>query len=505
MGKALEWLGPDGCNTVAEQLLTVLQHRGGELWAACPFHQESTPGNAFSYAPDKDSAFCNSCGAKGDLISIFEAVSGLDKSQAFTEFRARYAPDVKFKQRPMLRTPRQKSVQQTLEATSRETHLPPDAWQDKARALVADAHTALLANPAQLEWLARRGISTQSVHRFRLGWIEKDLFRARAAWGLPEELKENGKPKKLWIPSGLTIPCLDGETVLRVRIRQPEKDPKYYVLPGSAQNPAPLLCIPDTWPGPHHACIVVEAELDAMLLAQEAGDLVSVLAVGSATILPRDVKSQEFAKGMAWFGLWLDRDPAGDKGIIRWLESSAGDIRDGGFAQILGASGKDIRPQGEGKMDPGDCHQQGISVRQTVLAALPRAWAMSAAASTVPAWEGDQGGGPVEEKKGAEFAAGVVRFGRILAQTPIVCRIAEDGSSIRALRRRADGKWMREEDGSYVQDTAWELAHWDLMTEASRLFWQDEDVWEYVQDNPNAAIGVSGKNYWVHQGETHES
>ena len=60
VGRALEWLGREGCLTVAEQLLTVLQHRGGELWAACPFHEERTPDNAFSYSPDKDAAYCNS-------------------------------------------------------------------------------------------------------------------------------------------------------------------------------------------------------------------------------------------------------------------------------------------------------------------------------------------------------------------------------------------------------------------------------------------------------------
>lgn len=42
MGKALEWLGAEGCATAAEELLTVTQHRSGEIWAACPFHQEGT-------------------------------------------------------------------------------------------------------------------------------------------------------------------------------------------------------------------------------------------------------------------------------------------------------------------------------------------------------------------------------------------------------------------------------------------------------------------------------
>lgn len=497
MGKALEWLGPDGCATVAEQILTVIQHRGGEIWAACPFHQESTPGNAFSYAPHKDAAYCNSCGTKGDLIQVFGAVRGLDHSQAFIDFRSAYAPHVSSQGRPFLRTPRQKTAPPVQEISARESHLPPDAWQAKARALVDDAHAALLTSPAQLKWLEDRGISLRSVHRYRLGWIAEDMFRARSTWGLPEEIKDNGQPKKLWIPAGLTIPCLHGETVLRVRIRQPERDPKYYVLPGSAQNPAPLMCLPDSWPGQNHACIVVEAELDGILVAQEAGDLVSVLAVGSATNLPRDTRSVEFARSMAWFGLWLDRDSAGDKGVRRWLESLlGGEAVDGGYVQALGVSGRDIRPVGQGKMDPGDCHKQGLSVRDIVRAALPRAWAVSSAVTTVAPGSVIQGDDPAAQKTGAEYAPGVIRFGKILAGTPIVCRVSDEISSIMAYRRRADGRWMQDEDGSYVQDVSWEMMHWAVIQEASRLFWHDPDVWAYVCAHPDAAVGISGKNFW---------
>lgn len=496
MGKALDWLTSDARATVAEQLLTVTQIRAGEIWAACPFHTESSPGNAFSYNPERDACCCNSCGAHGDLIAIFGAVRGMEPSEAFRQFRATHAPHVADQPRPVLRTPRGKAAPEAS-VTPAEPLLPSDIWQAKASALVATAHAALLANPTQMAWLAARGIKAASVHRHRLGWIPEALFRARDAWGLPPRTREDGRPKKLWIPAGLTIPLLDGETVLRVRIRQAEGEPKYLVLEGSAKAPAPLLCIADTWPGSFHACIVVEAELDAILVAQEVGDIAAVLAVGSASVLPEDTRSVAFCRSMSWFGLWLDRDAAGDKGLRRWTEAT-GEHVDGGFAQALDAGAADIRPSGEGKQDPGDCHAAGLSIRKHVCAALPRAW-QSAGRLTASSGEGFQGGGgtPAAEQKSAEPAWSVRDFGRILAQAPLICRYADDCIWIKACKLDAHGQWLRSDAGELVHDLEWELTHWDLVREASRLFWHDPDVAEFLEQHPDAHLGISGRNYWA--------
>ena len=489
MGKALEWIGADGCAATAEQLLTVTQRRAGEIWAACPFHQEGTPGNAFSYSPERDQAYCNSCGTKGDLISIFGAVNGLDASQAFAEFRARYAPNAKGASPVPLRTPRGRTSSVSTTVAAAQTHLPSDLWQQKARALVDHAHAELLTNPAQMNWLAERGISRLSVVRHRLGWIAQDLYRARESWGLPESLKEDGTPKKLWIPAGLTIPCFDGETVQRVRVRRPDGEPKYYVLPGSAQDPAPLLCIPDTWGGHNHACVAIEAELDAILVAQEVGDVVSVMAVGSATVLPKDDRSVAFVKGMAWVGLWLDRDQAGHKGVARWTERMDGEKQDGGYAAAIGVLTQDIRPQGAGKMDPGDCHKAGMSIREYILSVLPRGWKPRTAVSTFTPGEGREGAAPASRRQEEEVSESVRRMGKIMAHCPLMAVVSDDVISLKAMKRLGDGR--------VVPDPHWELAHWDLMRQADALFWHDKDVFGWIEAHPAAATGVHGRNYWA--------
>ena len=106
MGKALEWLSPDGCRTVAESIIPRIDDRkstDAEIWAPCPFHQEEEA--SFSYNPGKDSFSCFGCDARGDLISLYGHLNGLDASTAFREFRAAHAPGVQLKRRPALRTP----------------------------------------------------------------------------------------------------------------------------------------------------------------------------------------------------------------------------------------------------------------------------------------------------------------------------------------------------------------------------------------------------------------
>ena len=61
--------------------------------------------------------------------------------------------------------------------------------------------------------------------------------------------------------------------------------------------------------------------------------------------------------------------------------------------------------------------------------------------------------------------------------------------TIMAMRKRGDGQWE--------QDWSWEMAHWDLMREASRLFWYDNEVFRFVEAHPAASTGVHGKNYWA--------
>lgn len=478
MGKALEWLGDERCAQIASEMLTEPRQHGGEIWAHCPFHSEGSPGNAFSYSPEKDKAYCNSCGAGGDLISIYAAINGLDHRAAFIEFRDKYAPDQAGTYRkPKLRTPKppsQSKGPERQDKPGKRIQSPAEVWQEKATAVLQKSQEALLTNSARLKWLADRGLDKRSAARFGLGWIDHDIFRPRESWGLETITKENGQAKKLWIPAGLVIPCLDGDKILRLRIRRSEGEPKYYVVPGSAWSPAPMLTISGQWSGPHRAVVVCEAELDAMLIAQEAGDLVDVLASGSATARPQDVKSRAMLRSAAWIGLWMDRDEAGDKGVDAWTRSET--------------RARDIRPAGSGKMDPSDCHTSGLGVRDHILKSLPPAWRIALRGKDKREGSHTEGRTVLTgSEKGARVPDAVLEFGRLLESAPIVCVSSPERIGIKA---------VCFDRGQWVEDYQWAFNNQSMADRIWHLFWHDDAVFEYISRHPASGTGVNGNNFW---------
>jgi hypothetical protein len=119
-------------------------------------------------------------------------------------------------------------------------------------------------------WLKKqRGISEETIRAHRLGFIPAVRWEDHVQWGAAPVQKENGGLKKVWIPRGLTIPLCHDHRVLRIRIRRPRSagDPRYYLMRGSDTR-AMILGLD------REIHVIVESELDAMLLFQEAGGLV---------------------------------------------------------------------------------------------------------------------------------------------------------------------------------------------------------------------------------------
>lgn len=190
----------------------------------------------------------------------------------------------------------------------------PDKWAARAANLVKFANDKLLNDSARLEWLrAERGLTADTARRFKLGWLDKNYFRAREEWGLSPQKNEKGRPKKLFIPGGLIIPRMaENGQVSRIRIRKAREDDygKYYVLPGSDACPLEI----GVKPG--EPVIVVESELDGLLLAQEILE-VAVIALGSVTARPDDDLRARLAAASALL-IALDSDEAGGKQSFGW-------------------------------------------------------------------------------------------------------------------------------------------------------------------------------------------
>ncbi len=242
---------------------------------------------------------------------------------------------------------------------------PPDLWRKKAASFADWAAENLWERQGAdtRQWLKEeRGLNQETIRTFKLGWNPRDSFLDRSVWGLPEEIKENGKPKKLCLPGGLVIPAVDKcGNVIRIRIRReaPGEGPKYITLPGSSMQP--MVCGVERRP----VVMIVESDLDGMLVHQEAGDLICVISLGSAQLRP-DTEVANLLAGSDLILLSLDADEAGAKQALGWWTQD--------FQRwcLLVEARLDIRrwPCIMGK-DPAEAMRAGMPIRKWVQAALP--------------------------------------------------------------------------------------------------------------------------------------
>lgn len=233
----------------------------------------------------------------------------------------------------------------------REAKAPADLWQEKAKSFMDKSIKTLWTDTGKeaRAFLNDRSLTDETIQGAGLGWNPADIYLDREAWGLPEALKEDGTLKKLWIPAGLVIPLIKEGRVVRLRIRRKEGEPRYILIPGSDTRPM-------TWNLERGAVVIVESELDGILLNQEAGDLAGVVAMGSATAKP-DKNLHQSLIGMEMILVALDSDEAGAKASWQfWPETYGTKVK--------------RWPVIQGK-DPSEAIQNGLDLRQWILAGLP--------------------------------------------------------------------------------------------------------------------------------------
>jgi hypothetical protein len=202
------------------------------------------------------------------------------------------------------------------------------SWDPDAAVRALEACEAALwseAGEKARAWLAERGLSDETIKRWRLGYHE-----------------EQGAIEGIWTPRGVTIPgIVDGELrYIKVRRPVPPLDgPKYQCAKGSKSSMFGL----DRLAGKGVA-VICEGEFDAMLLDQEAGDLVDVVAIGSKTATPSVRELNRLTTASRWL-LVLDNDA--DERADAWAEWSARVRRirplDGNDLTDLHQAGGDLR------------------------------------------------------------------------------------------------------------------------------------------------------------------
>lgn len=481
MGKCLEWFGPEGCRALAESILVGVRPHRHLLDAHCPFHVESTPGGAFFYDPAKDIGKCYSCGEFGDLIAVWCALNGFeqDSAEGFREFRERYAPETDGKPAVRPRIPQEAHSGWKAEAPD----APASSWQERAGQWVEKCAERLQQEAWLLKLLTEWGITSATAKACRLGYNDRDKYPPRRGWGLPvEKDPRSGKVReKFWLPGpSLLLPAYRGGKLIKIKARRfaPEDGPqwaasrKYWEIAGSSRNAFHIYGSPKA-----RAVVLVETERDAALLWQE-GRPWNVTAMGTGgTAKTPDRYAEEIlrqadvvlvaydsdaAGAKAWFGFWRKEFP----NAIRVLTPSrcGKDIGDSVLPAGLGEA------SGEWELDR-FCDRAFaaffVPVAEWLAACIP--------VHVMRAIERDQRRARIQREEEQQEG---VRRQEFEALPPSVHRM------LRLLRScsRVGLVCTDDRQGLLGCEDCLQSGSCETFRELSTLFWNDGDVWNYVDE-----------------------
>jgi len=156
-----------------------LKKAGGRFRARCPFHNERTP--SFYVSPDRDSFYCFGCSKGGDIFTFVQEIEGVDFKEALALLAARAGIEIVYSKADK----EEKSMRERL------------------REIVSQAiffyHKTLSEHPDVLAYLARRGLTKETIKDFQLGY-------APGTWrALAEYLVTKGVTHSDMVASGLVI------------------------------------------------------------------------------------------------------------------------------------------------------------------------------------------------------------------------------------------------------------------------------------------------------------
>lgn len=265
--------------------------KGGEYHSACP----SCGGkDRFTVWPEKNRYWCRQCKKSGDSIQFAREFMGLSFKEAC----------IKAKEEDLNRAP----IKQIFIQRSQN-------WLVKAEKFIDSSHKRLLIDKEAMKLLEQRGLFLNTIKKYSIGWNPVDSFPEKEEWGLEKKVVD-GKKKKFFLPKGIVIPIYREGKIDRIKIRKAnwkEGDlyGKYYAVKGGSDvmgiyGDKELQVV-----------VLVEAELDGMLVAQEASDLCVVLALGGAQKRPdEEIDLWLRSKRIVLFA--LDFDEAGKNEYNYW-------------------------------------------------------------------------------------------------------------------------------------------------------------------------------------------
>ena len=332
-------------NFLSEDGIILTRKTNDEYAGACPFCAAGKdrfivwPRTKPSGGETGGRYWCRYCGRKGDLIQYLREKRGM----TFKEACQTIGREPNRRKAANTRTPQKDWHPIEVQRIS-------EAWSARAKEMSGEAVSRIWQEGPCLSFLKKRGFNDQTIKAGGLGWNSKDIYDDRSLWGLEPEKKPDGKQKRIWIPKGLVIPYADEEQVIRLRIRRfSDDEPRYVIVSGS--DTRPMVAGNDTG-----IIIIVESELDALFLSQEAGDWALIVALGSVAKQPDKGLHAILMKSKIILNA-LDYDHAGAKEA--W----------GFWVKTYGTAKVKRWPVPMGK-DPGEAYQSGVDLRVWIEAGL---------------------------------------------------------------------------------------------------------------------------------------
>lgn len=285
------------------------QTRGQRLAWRCPFHEDHTP--SLYLTPDGQAYRCFGCGARGDAFTWLMARRGWTFREALT-----YLADLTGVTLDDNRPPAQ-----AVKAPAPPNAQPPaPQWQARAGRLLERAQALLDEDAGAVgrAYLQARGLQEATWRTWGLGWCPRDVFEPPERWGLTG--------KQIYLPRGVVIPHFVKGDLWALKVRRfvgnapatADQGGKY----GGPRGGQIAFYGVDALRGGERPLFLVEAELDALLLWQAAGDLVDVAALGSAS---RTLPARWLAALLPYRRIYaaLDADGAGTLNAARLAALSA--------------------------------------------------------------------------------------------------------------------------------------------------------------------------------------
>lgn len=253
---------------LVEELIPDRKERGKYVCPLCGSGSRTTGDGALSVEKDGIHAKCFSCGFYGDIFDLFAKRDGLSLPDATRAVIAKYGtPDAQ-----------PSTYSQTVAANKERPSSTEETYKRQNRKLVSDFHAAIMDSEGHT-YLQRRGISDQSIQRFRLGY--------------------DASTHRVTIPHDKA-----GNYYIARSILNDPRIPKYMNpkgVDGILFNADALYT--------DAPCFIVESDLCAISIEQEGGKAVALAGTGGQQRLLNQIRAQ--APTAPMLVVSLDNDEAG--------------------------------------------------------------------------------------------------------------------------------------------------------------------------------------------------